>query len=273
MVKRKIINKVHYILFVINYSIFPFISFGQNLNSEINFKPQTEKNNLLYKNSHWEFILIPNITQRAIFTHNPESLYRLDSKPQISGELGVNKIMHINQYYSIIAGLHYGITGRNAQYIVPDKEVGINDNDIYPFVGALAREYDVSYFSFPVQLERRYFLKEKKAMFLMAGFNLRLAPLNGSSSADMNVMKTTIAGNKKPFINFNLGYGYACLLKNLDIFKLSLCVNIDSSYLAKGNFTLVTQSSYDYGGYTVKGSYIGICTSYIFTTAKKYILK
>ena len=95
MVKRKIINKVHYVLFIINYTIFPFISFGQNLNSEINFKPHTEKNNLLYKNSHWEFILIPNITQGAILTHNPESLYRLDSKPQISGELGVNKIIHI----------------------------------------------------------------------------------------------------------------------------------------------------------------------------------
>lgn len=128
-------------------------------------------------------------------------------------------------------------------------------------------------FSFPVQLERRYFRNEKRALFFTAGFNVRFAPLNGSSSADMNVMKTTIAGNKKAFVNYNLGYGYAFLLKNLDIFKLGLSVNIDPSYIAKGDFTLVTQSSYDYGSYTVKGTYIGISASYLFTKAKKYIKK
>lgn len=270
MVNKKIIIKIHLIFFIGIYSILPFVSFGQSMRSEINFKTLKEKNNSLFTNTNWEFILIPNITQRAVLTHNPMSLYRLDSKPQISGEFGVNSIIPININYSIIIGLHYGITGRNAQYIVPDKEVGIPDNDIYPFTGPLAREYDVSYFSFPIQIERRYFRNEKRASLLTAGFNVRFAPLNGSSSADMNVMKTTIAGNKKAFVNFNLGYGYAFLLKNLNIFKLGLSVNIDPSYIAKGDFTLITQSSYDYGNYTVKGSYLGIAASYLLTKARKY---
>lgn len=102
----------------------------------------------------------------------------------------------------------------------------------------------------------------------MAGVNLRIAPLNGSSSGDMDILEIRIKGNKNPFLNFNAGWGYALLLKNLNILKLGMCLNIDPSYIAKGDFILVTASSSDYGEYKVKGSYIGLLLSYSITKAK-----
>ena len=226
---------------------------------------------LIYSNYHWEYVLMPNITQKAIMTHNPEALYKLGSTAQLSGEFGVNRVLHLNKAYSIIAGIHLGIAGRNGCYVVPDREVGINDNDSYAFTGGMARENDVSYISFPLLFERRYFINEKKGIYFDAGFNLRLSVTGGSTNADMDAMEIKIEGNKKPIINFTVASGFQMLIKNFDILKFGIYVNADPAWLAKGSFWLRTMSSYDSGDYKVEGSCVGLYLSYTRTKARSII--
>lgn len=269
----KIISNTHagYGFLTMACILFSHCSIGQRLIDVFNFKSRSEVNNPLYKVNHWDFVIAPNVTQKAQISHMPNAIYRLQSAPQISGEFGVSRVTHLNESVSFQVGLRLGITGRNGYYIAPYREVGYDKPGEYAFTGPLAREYDVSYFSLPLQLEYRWFLQPKSALFLSGGLSVRAAPLNGSSNGDMDIMEIRIKGNNKPFVNFNTGAGYAFLLRNLDILKTGFNINYDPSHIATGQFYLTTNSSNDEGAYTVKGSSVGIYIVYSRTKAKKKI--
>jgi hypothetical protein len=244
---------------------------GQVTNGGIHFNSRNEPGNPLFKNKQWEFVIFPNVTQRASVNHSPGAIYKLRTAPQISGEIGIQRLTHISDRLTFSIGARFGLVGRNASFIVPYKEIGYDLPGDYPFTGQWTADHDVTYFSFPAQIEYRYYKADLHYWFIAGGLSLRVAPLNGSVTADMNVMEVNIQGNKSPFVNINGGGGIALLLRNLDILKIAMNINYDPFYIAKGTFFLSTNSSLDEGSYKVRGTAAGIAINYTRTKAKRIL--
>lgn len=211
----------------------------------------------LFRNAHWEFIFHPNLTVKAHTTHLSDAKYQLMTSPQISYELGVQRLSHLQNNLSLLVGLHLGMVGRNSAFIIPSEEIGYDFGD-YPFNGPIARSRDIFYFSVPIGLEYRKWLKTDRILLVHGGLSLRFAQFNATSNADMSVMEVKLKGNKSPFVNFNGGLGYGFVLTNKDILKIGININVDPSYIAKGPFFLSTESSYDNGEYKVRGTAFGL---------------
>jgi hypothetical protein len=219
----------------------------------------------LYVLPHWEVFLSPNMNAKAKLVHFQYAKYQLMTAPQLSYEFGIQRMVQLNTRLGLNIGVHFGLVGRNAAYIVPSEEIGLSGDDEYPFNGPIARERDVTFFSFPAQLEYRTFCDKRHLFLLNGGLSLRLAPLNGTSNGDMSVMEVQLRGNKHPFINMNAGAAIGFVLNNQDILKIGLNLNCDPSYIARGEFILDTNSSTDQGSYTVKGSSFGLTLVYART--------
>jgi hypothetical protein len=216
----------------------------------------------LYAKRHIEMVLMPNIVQRARITHdNPLATYKLFSTPQVTCEAGLNRVMHFNRFYSFIVGIHIGVIGRNASFIVPYKEIGISENGLYEFTRVLSREYDIPYLSVPLLFEKRVFLSNRGALFFDAGLNARLT-WGGSGSGINNIMEVTVSGNRLPIINFTAGAGYQLLSKKNNLLKVGGYINLSPTWLARGSFVLNTSSSYDSGEYIINGSSVGLSIHY-----------
>jgi hypothetical protein len=223
----------------------------------------------LFAQPHWEFIIAPNITGKAILTHNETSQYKLQTSPQISGEIGVARSFHFDKHRSIGLGMILGMAGRNASFIVPDSLLGYPGGGLYVINRGFAREYDIQYFSFPLYFEQRIRLRSCNSLFFRGGANLKIVFSGGSGSGVDNILDLSIDGNRKPIINFNAGGGYLFVLKNKNLLKLGLNYNWDPRWLAKGFYDFKTLVSRDYGSYTVKGSSIGLAISYVLTRFNK----
>lgn len=236
MVKLRYSRQVNFFFTAVVYLLHCVTARGQVTNGGVHFKTRNEPGNPLFKNRQWEFVILPNVTQRASVTHSPEAIYRLGTAPQISGEFGVQRLTHLSDPLTLSIGARFGIVGRNATFTVPYSEIRYDLPGEYPFTGQWAADRDVTYFSFPVQVEYRYYKAEAHYWFLAGGLSLRLAPLNGSVTSNMDVMEVNIQGNKAPFVNVNGGGGIAFLLRNFDILKIALNANYDPFYVAKGTF-------------------------------------
>jgi hypothetical protein len=271
MVGSFYIKQVNFFFIAVVYLLHYIPTQGQVTNGGVHFNTRNEPGNPLFKNKQWEFVVSPNITQRAFVNHSSGAIYKLGTSPQISGEFGIQRLTHISDRLTFIIGGKFGLVGRNSTFIVPYKEIGYDLPGDYPFTGQWAADRDVTYFSFPVQLEYRFYGADVHYWFIAGGLSLRLAPLNGSVTSNMDVMEVNIQGNKSPFINVNGGGGIALLLHNLDIFKITMNVNYDPFYVAKGAFFLKTESSLDEGLYKVRGTAIGISINYTRTRAKRII--
>ena len=223
----------------------------------------------LFAQPHWEFIIAPNITQKAILTHNNPSPYLLKTAPQISGEIGILRIFHFDRHNSIEIGLKYGISGRNGSFVVPYSAVGYSFEEDYIFNKGMAQVYDIEYFSLPLTYEHRILYKKHRGGYINIGINARIVFSGGTVSGDENILEINVEGNKKPVLNFNAGGGYIIVLKNNNLLKLGLTCNLDPSWLTKGFYDFRTLVSRDYGSYTVKGSSIGLAISYVLTRYNK----
>jgi hypothetical protein len=271
MVEFFYIKQAKFLFIAVVYLLLNLTVHGQVTNGGVHFNTRNEPGNPLFKNRQWEFVIFPNVTQRAFVTHSAGAIYKLGTTPQISGEIGVQRLTHISDRLTLHIGARFGLVGRNSTFIVPYKEIGYDLPGDYPFTGQWAADRDVTYFSFPAQLEYRYYRADLHYWFIAGGLSLRLAPLNGSVTSNMNVMEINIHGNKSPFINVNGGGGIAFLLNNLDILKIALNANYDPFYVAKGTFFLKTESSLDEGLYKLRGTAIGISVNYTRTKAKRII--
>lgn len=242
--------------------------FAQKASSQTASDPITE---MIYSRPHWEIFLLPNINQRAQLTHQAGATYRLESEPQLSGEIGINRFLHITHRMSMGFGLHFGLAGRNASYQTPYREVGFDLNETYYFKGGITQAYDMPYLSVPVFVEYRWFRPNLDAFYAQAGINLRISKTGSSTIQDMTIMTVNLEENSRVILNLQAAGGYQWKLKNMNYLKVALALNYDPSNLGKGDFSLITKSSRDFGSYIVKGTNLGLHMGYVFTRARKRI--
>jgi hypothetical protein len=211
--------------------------------------------------SSWEIAIYPNITQRATITHNTAAKYPLESSPQISGEIGINRMLSLGKRTGFLFGLHFGIAGNNGKYSAPESEIGGSGDEIYYFNGGMAQDFTAMYIAIPFLIEQKILLANGQSLFIQGGPNVRAA-FGSSSRGDMDVMEINLQNNKNIFINFTFAAGFQWKVKADKFLKCGLYFNLDPSYIAKGDFFVKTASSFDSGTYKVQGNCIGLMFSF-----------
>jgi hypothetical protein len=200
-------------------------------------------------------------------------------------EGGIDYHINLKNNYFIMTGVRVGISARNFQLLISKNDFSPNLTADVIENGAFTREYDF-YLSIPLWLEKTWELKNHHQLNFLGGVNLRYLPgidleyitysqqdVNGQNVIpfQMNLM---MGNNKRPFLNYNIGGGYAVLLKNNNLLRCDILANISATKVINGTYIIdVTGKPESTGTYSASLSFIGLSFSYIFTGVNKRLLK
>jgi hypothetical protein len=200
-------------------------------------------------------------------------------------EGGINYHITVKNNYFVMTGFHVGASARNFQLLISKND--FNPNLVADVIenGSFTREYDF-YLSIPIWLEKTWQPKNHHQWNLLSGVSVRYLPgidleyitysqqdVDGQTVVpfQMNLM---IGNNKSPFLNYNIGGGYAVLLKNNNLLRCNVLANISTTKVVNGSYTIdVTGKPESSGTYSASLSFIGLSFDYIFTGANKQLLK
>lgn len=237
--------------------------------------------NILFVNKHYSIQITPGITSKAIFEKQDER-YNVSSSPQAHFVLGFGYYSHISKEMSFITGLKFAVVGRNFNYQIPAAEFNPPLRGDIITNGAPSREYEFAYVALPLGLEGRW-LRNKGYLNLNVGLNVCYGLQKGrewnlagvltpdwSGTIDYFEMPLNKDNENKPWLNYHLSGGYGRTLSNYNIIKANLHINFSNTAFMKGEYTFeVPGQPASSGLYKVKGSYVGIAVSYIFTRTKR----
>ena len=228
------------------------------------------------------FTLSTGVSQNAIINKKTGE-YDIRSTLQPFFEGGINYQKSLKKNLFLIIGLRETVTGRNAIFKAPIKEINpygyseshsqlkINDFD-FPI-------------SIPVFVEKGWQITKSKIVFIQTGVNFRCSLGSdigyGYSLTDTNwqridVFSLELNSNnyRKPWINYNIGGGYGWVLKNYNILKLGVLANISFTKFISGTYQVdIPSHPLSQGTYGVTGSNMGLTVSYIFTGINKKLVK
>lgn len=255
------------------------ISFGQGADTVRN----RLLNETLFKGSYFSFSVTPYISHKAkILRQSGE--YAPGSTNMHGIEAGGNYFINFNKNYSLIMGLHGGASARNyVLHISKNDFIPQLDRDVDEQKG-LTRTYDF-YLSAPIWFEKRWTSKNNNHWNLTAGINVRFYPsdieeINKIYYSDINSQpvlvyyQDVVIGDIKTWINYNIGGGYAFLLKNYNFLQINLLANFSCTKMVNGDYALnVTGRNPSTGKYSADLSYAGLSFSYIFTGTNKRMRK
>ncbi len=238
---------------------------------------------MIFAKHHYSFTFIPFLDQKANITKNIDK-YWIHSTIMHGFEAGFSRYSNFDRHYSIIVGLFFGAFARNFNYDIPGDEFNPPINGHINSNTALSREFNFMA-SVPIFFEKRWLNDNNNFWNGDIGITIRYTPSedDGYSASvgypnNMNVsfldMELNTNYTKNPWLNYNLGGGYCWILRNNNIFKANLCINLSFTSFLRGNykFTIPNKPVVE-GDYKVKDSYIGLSFSYVFTRANKRFIK
>ena len=216
---------------------------------------------------------------------NETGNYPVNAKVALGLLLSFKYQVNFNNEYSLITGPETVLAGRNFF-------TAFNKNDFSP---PLIEDFEIkgidSYtadviFRLPVSAEKRWLYVKTKYLFADAG-----VCLNVSTGADLETRRIRLknmnngfydAGgvnvyannDAKPWVSFPFNAGHAWLLKNNNLFQLSICMNISFTKYVNGTYHIdIPGRSLTQGMYSSTGSFIGLSMNYVFTSANYRIRK
>lgn len=260
-------------------SVLFFIFLFQYAHAQDTIANRQERMRELFIRNHISFSLIPLITEKAR-VESRKGPYTLGSKPVRGVEVGFNYHLNFDERYSIIYGIHGGISVRNYSLFVPKEDfTPQEDEDFYESTKS-TQTVDF-YLSFPVFLERRWRV-EKGFWNLQTGANIRFYPDqfsetishmkddNAGSWYDIILLELEVGRNHKPWIDYNLAGGYGRLLKNNNFIRLNLIANFSKTSITRGSYLIHIPGQVDSeGSYASRHSYIGLALSYMMGNRNK----
>lgn len=232
------------------------------------------RNNFLFFKNHVSFSLMPAIVSNAS-TEGGER-YNIGSSPQFGFDIGINYHYNMGKCYSLIYGLHGGVLGRNIEFSIPKNEFNPSTEEDIFSNKAPSRDMDLSYFKIPIELERRW-VNAKKIWNASVGVSVLYSFQNGGETSyillypsgqqtEYLYQEINTNNNNKPWLNYHLSGGRAWLLHNNNLLKANLVANVSFTDFAKGTYAFTIPGRPEVAGsYKVKGSYIGLSVSYVFT--------
>jgi hypothetical protein len=216
---------------------------------------------------------------------NETGNYPVDTRDALGLALSFKFQINFNNEYSLIIGPEAVLAGRN--FIT-----SFNKNDFSP---PLIKDYKAeginSYtadaiFSLPVLAEKRWLYAKTKYLFADAGGCLNFSTGADFSSLTMTLMNTNngyynaggvdvYANNDaKPWVSSRFNAGHAWLLKNNNLFQLSICTNLSFTKYVNGTYHIdIPGKPLTQGKYSSTGSFIGLSMNYVFTSANYRIRK
>ncbi len=235
------------------------------------------------RNATWKsgisFSILPYFVNKAKAT--PLSgAYHLKTIYRHGFEAGADYHIHINNSYSVIAGLHGGAAATNYKLFIPGS-------DFNPGIGGDWKEYGIAewayYISIPIWIQKRWFAGSNGFWNASAGVNVRYYPLRyspygfGEYITDVNgnqievlEIDATMGNNLRPWLNYNIGGGYSLLLRNHNYLQCNLLANFSNKKIIDGSYQInVTSKPQSTGTFSANMSYVGLSFSYIFTGANK----
>ncbi len=230
---------------------------------------------MIFAHNHYSFTLVPFLDQKANISKNIDK-YWVHATIMHGFEAGFNRYSHLDKKHSIIVGLFFGAFARNFNYDIPGDEFNPPFDGHITSNTAASREFNFMG-SIPVLFEKRWFKTENNFFDLDIGITIRYTPpeTEGTGTTigggpDFFNMQVNYNSTERPWLNYNLGGGYCWILKNNDIFKANLALNLSFTYFLKGSyqFTIPNKPVVE-GRYEVNGTYIGLSFSYVLTGAYK----
>ena len=231
--------------------------------------------NKIFSKGHYSFTLVPFLDQKASITKNIDK-YGTHATVMHGFEAGFSRYSHLDEDLSVIVGIFFGAFGRNFNYAIPGNELVPPKDGYLIMEKALSREFDFVG-SVPIRLEKRWFAHGNKFWDAQFGLTIRYTPTIEEYDADIwngnyEYFQMHLVTNPKKglWLNYDLGGGYNWILKNNNILKTGLVLNMSFTSFVKASyqFTLANQPKVE-GSYEVKGSYIGLSFGYLFTRTSK----
>ncbi|MEP6949406.1 MAG: hypothetical protein ABI863_09035 [Ginsengibacter sp.] len=201
-------------------------------------------------------------------------------------EAGLDYHINLSECYSISVGMHGGAAARNYKLFISKNDFNPNLNFDVNENGQLTSEYDF-YACMPIWLEKRWFTKSSSFWNVVTGLNVRYYPIryygdgveliypdvNGNQMTVLEI-NASFGNNLRPWLNYNIGGGYAILLRNNNYLQGNLMANFSGKKIVNGTYTInVNGKPQSTGTYSANLSYIGLSFSYIFTGANKRMRK
>jgi hypothetical protein len=248
---------------------------------------KAQKNNrnidMIFAQKHYSFAIIPLLDQKGSIMKSMDK-YWIHSTIMHGFEAGFSRYSHLDKEHSLMVGLFFGAFARNFNYDIPGEEFNPPFDGHITSNKAVSREFNFTG-SIPVLFEKRWFRNENNFWNGDIGITIRYTPsedvveehvLINSPNSHVTYLNIQLNTNytKKPWLNYNLGGGYCWILKNNNLFKTNLVVNLSFTSFVKGRyqFTIPNQPIVE-GRYEVKGSYIGLSLSYVFTGTNKRLIR
>jgi hypothetical protein len=252
---------------------------------EKNYTDSSRPATVLFGTSAMSFSISPYLANKAK-TQFLSGNYPLKTLYMPGFEAGINYHVHLNKNYSIIFGLHGGAAARNFKLFISKTDFNPNLNFDVNEDGQLTGEYDF-YASMPVWVEKRWFKTNNSFWSVAVGINVRFYPIRyqrdllllsyqnvNQDQIEVLEINALIGNNLRPWLNYNLGGGYAFLLRNNNYLQAELVANLSGKKVVNGSYSInVSGKPQSSGKYSANLSYVGLSFSYIFTGANKRLRK
>ncbi len=236
----------------------------------------------LFKPSHFGFTVIPFLVQKGKIAEQKGN-YSPGSDVITGIEAGAEYRYNIKTDYSLIAGIHGVVSGRDYTLHIPKKEFTLPLKYDMDISAPYSRQYDF-YLSVPVWVEKRFRTKRNHHWNLNAGINVRfyygrLSERDGAYGYYINQqplhvfdMQLKVGNDAWPWINYNIGGGYSFRLRNENFLRINALINLSDFHPVQGSYTIdVTGKEISTGKYSANMAYAGLSVSYILTRAKKQL--
>ena len=239
---------------------------------------------LLFSGSHSSFSIIPLVSQKAEI--DPQSgPYQLGSRPVRGVEAGFNYHSNMNTGYSIILGLHGGVSVRNYSLFIPKEDFTPDEPQDFEEITQSNQTVDF-YLSAPLLFEKRWLTGKDGFWNVLGGINIRFYPdqfsegISHSKSNDTggyyNIIELDleVGRNFKPWVDYNFGGGYSWILGNANLVRANILVNISNKSITEGTYKIQVQGQpVSEGHYASRHSFVGLSINYIFTGCNKRLRK
>lgn len=251
---------------------------AQNI-SVTNFKDSVFLSDVLFIKNHIAISLISNITQKGII-NQPNGKYRLHSSSKFGFEGGVDIMYNFSDQWGLSYGLHVGVIPYEINFYTLSKNLGLPEDIWGKYYFEDFNVYDFAYVSIPLQLEKRWSLHKPFNLFSKLGVNIKYAPSYNGNFTDMySDPGSGITGeslsfyaqngkNGKVWLDYSAGAGFYKLIPNDQILKLGILVNFSFTNIFNGYYNLEFAEGGE-GRYSLKGNYLGLQLTYVFTGARK----
>lgn len=236
------------------------------------------------RSSGWFVTLSAGLAQQANIKKK-EGPYNITARAQPVWEAGVLYRNKISGNTYAIGGLKAVISGRNA--ILKNAPVEKVDPGKYtsPFPALKMTEFDFI-LSVPLMIEFNRALSNKKNLFVQGGVDLRYSAgydfernahiLFDAAGNPVDVLEIEMNSNNnsKPWISFNMGGGLEWRLKNYNLLKAGLLINISATDYVSGTYQVnIPGEPSTSGTYAARGSYLAFSVSYGFTGINRRLVR